>query len=72
MLNVLIPQAPTDVPAPKGSLEMDLPAQMGESWFSQSTVYVLSLEETVVKGGWNYYLCFYTWLVGECVFLLTL
>lgn len=52
MLNVLIPQAPTDVPAPKGSLEMDLPAQVGEVLiFTEHCVCFCHWKKTVVKGG---------------------
>lgn len=53
----------------KGSLEMDLPAQVGEVLiFTEHCVCFCHWKKTVVKGGWNYYLCFYTWLVGECIF----
>lgn len=52
MLSVLIPQAPTDVPALKGSLEMDLPAQVGEVLiFTARCVCVCHWKKTVVKGG---------------------
>lgn len=49
-LSVSIPQGPTDVPVLKGSLEMALPAQVGENsehvlaWFS-GRLYMLSLFE---------------------------
>lgn len=66
MLSVWTPQAPTDVPAPKGSLEMALPAQVGESAevcsdmvFMEYSISLPSLKKTVVKGGGDSHSDFY-------------
>lgn len=74
-LSVWIPQAPTDVPALKGSLEMALPAQVGESPAVRSgmtfwnTLHAFFIWRKLVKGGWNPYLCLKTYrLLG--IFLL--
>lgn len=60
MRSVLTPQAPTDVPALKGSLEMALPVQVGKNpevgpgrIFMERSISLPYLKESIVKGGRN-------------------
>lgn len=57
MRSVLTPQAPTDVPALKGSLETALPVQVGKNpevgpgrIFMERSISLPYLKESIVKG----------------------